>query len=128
MASVPFVINTQEKPALYPGVKIQIDGKEYLARRSTRPMWRKLRELEDRIKKGDFTAYYEQIEIMTNAPAEAVDNLDVEEVKQIIEYIIERTQNPAEGMDNAEKKVLPPGPKKRPESPETSPDSSTPKT
>lgn len=127
MANQPLIINTEDKPALYAGITVKINGKEYQARRSTRPMWRKLRELEDRIKTGDFTAYYEQIEIMTNAPAEAVDSLDVEEVKTIIEYVVGKLQNPGEGIDEPEKKVLPPGPKKRPESPEHSPASSAPK-
>lgn len=67
------IINSAEKPSLYPGIKITINGETYLAKRSTRPMWRTLRDLEKRIREGDFTAYYEQVEVMTNAPAEAVD-------------------------------------------------------
>jgi len=126
MSPKQLVINTADKPALYPNIEIEINGTKYQAKRSTRPMWRTLRELEQRIKAGDFTAYYEQIEIMTNAPQEAVDTLDIGEVKQIIEYIIERCHNPEAGMDETEKKAFPPGAKKRAESPAPSPASSKP--
>lgn len=119
------IINSAEKPSLYPGIKITINGETYLAKRSTRPMWRTLRDLEKRIREGDFTAYYEQVEVMTNAPAEAVDTLDIQEVKQIIEYIISKNQNPGEGTDNLEKKASLPGETKPSGSPEISPGSST---
>ena len=120
-------ISTFNKPALYEDVEFKIDGETYKAKRSTRPMWRILNSLEKRIKTGDFTAYYEQIEVMTNAPTGAVDKLDIHQVQEIIEYIIAKTHSPTKEMDDKEKKSLPPGAIKPIESPESSPASTEPK-
>jgi hypothetical protein len=120
-------ISTLNKPTLYEDIEFKIDGKTFKAKRSTRPMWRILNNLEKRIKDGDFTAYYEQIEVMTNAPPEDVDKLDIHQVQEIIEYIIAKTHGPTKGMDDKEKKSLPPGAIKPNESPESTTDSTEPK-
>ena len=120
-------ISTVNKPALYEDVEFEIDGKTFKAKRSTRPMWRILNALEKRIKAGDFTAYYEQIEVMTNAKTEDVDKLDIHEVQEIIEYIIAKTHSPTKEMDDKEKKSLPPGAIKPNESPASTTASTEPK-
>jgi hypothetical protein len=122
----PHRLVIEKTSGLFPLPEIEIEGKSYRAVKMTRPLWNKLRELEKRIRSGDVEAYYEQIQVMTEAPAEAVDFLDVQDVKRIIDFLMAHAMNPETAMDTMEKKASGPGPTGSEPSPATPPDISTP--
>jgi hypothetical protein len=109
---------------LFPLPEIVIEGQLYSAVKMTRPLWIVLRDLEKRIKAGDMSAYYEQVQVMTEAPSEAVDLLDVQDVKRIIEFLMAHAMHPEDALEETEKKTFEPGPITVVLSPGPSPDDS----
>jgi hypothetical protein len=96
--------------ALLPPLFIEIGGTRYPVKKITRPLWRKIKELEDRRKQGDVLALYEQIELVIDAPAETIDGLDVYEVRKINDFITDALFKPLKNLPDEEKKEPAPGP------------------
>lgn len=104
------VINTEE--SLYKPVDIEIDGQVYTVARVTRPIQRRILELDEEWKKGNLDAAYQRLELLIGSQP-FMEKLDVQQVNTITEYIVRKVYAPSK-EDRAEEKKAPEAGEKTP--------------
>jgi len=86
------------------------DGPQvYSVRRLTRTKYREIKELEDRARAGDLDAYYAELEVVTDIPVEVINEMELAEVKAVIDFILRSTVEFLRGETKEEKNGSKPG-------------------
>ena len=105
------VINTEE--SLYRPVEVEIDGQVYQVARITRPVQRKLLELDDQLRAGNLDAAYTRLELLIGKQ-DFIEKIDVQQASKITQYIIQKVYAPTPEDRVEEKKAPEAGEKTQP--------------
>jgi hypothetical protein len=94
------------KGALHRPITFEIDGKVYQVGRINRARFEAAQKLELQIAKGKVEGLYGQLPLISNCPAEIVNELDVQDVRDLLAGIRKQL---AKGPAGEEKNVSKPG-------------------
>jgi len=76
--------NYNSKTTLFEAISITIDGQEYALEKVTPPIILEALKYQQAAEDGDIAASIQQLSILTGAPIEAINTLDIREVKEAL--------------------------------------------
>jgi len=78
------------KGAMHKPITFEVDGKTYEVTRLNRALFEKAQKLEAEVAKGKVGALYEQLALLTTAPAAVLGEMDIRDVRDLLSGIRER--------------------------------------
>lgn len=72
--------------SIYKTIQVKIYGKIYDAKEMTRPLLRKIGELDKRIKRGEVDLAFDQLELMMGKH-KVIEELELRQINDLVEYI-----------------------------------------
>ena len=101
------ILKLSTKTSVYDPIEIEIDGNVYRVKSLSNAVFKKMNDFEPRARRGNMDALYSQVKILLDAPEKLIDNLDVRDVRKIINHIIKKIYQVKETEE--QKKVTGPG-------------------
>lgn len=88
-----------------PPIEIEFEGVAYTVKPLDRATWRKLRDIQRRVSKGDSEAVFEQIPLLFDMPEEVQARLEFRQILAIVRHVTDALYSPFRGIEAAEKKA-----------------------